>query len=91
MAEFTLTIPDKLAESLKAVEQPLKADLIVVLEALKWNIHECAHSIGGEVEREAPRFVKIRESAEQVQALAAACDEVERDELPAINHLAEAR
>jgi hypothetical protein len=91
VAEFTLTIPDKLAESLKGLEQPLKADIIVVHEALKWNIHECAGSISGEVEREAPRYLKIRESAEQVQALAAACDEVERGELPAIYHLAEAR
>ena len=91
MAEFTLTIPDKLAENLKGLEHPLKADIIVILEALKWSIHGCADSIGGEVEREAPRYAKIRESAEQVQALAAACDEVERDELPAINHLAEAR
>ena len=82
MAEFTLTIPDKLAESLRAVEQPLEADTYVVLQLLNWNIHERARGIGAEIEAEGPSYPKIAELADQVKALAAACDELERDELP---------
>ncbi len=80
--EFTLTIPDKLAENLKGLEQPLKADIIVILEALNWNIHGCANSIGAEVESSDTDYAKIRGLADEMQALATACNEIERDELP---------
>ena len=83
MPEITLTVSEKLAESLKAVEQPLEADTYIVLQLLNWNIHERAGGIVKEIEREAPSYSRIADLAGQSRALAAACDEIERDELPA--------
>lgn len=79
--EITLTVPERIAEALKATGVPdLEADFYVVPQALRWNIDRRAHEIGVAVEQSDPSYSKIAELAGQVQALASACEQVERGE-----------